>query len=376
MGQVGSAYDNSVAETFFATLKKELVYRRSCRPERRSAPKPSNKSKASTTAAEGTATSAGFRPPSSRTGHARSSPNDPQIGSPTVRIGVAQNGLGQMKLLTLSRRIFDPRFAGASRSSTALGFLVGLLAGAAVLTTGNLTASLLILLGSFAAVALPCRFVFREQQLFSQEVRELWGLAGVMLDGRPWPPPGGWALGADAMALLIREIRFRGAQSVVELGPGTSSIVLGRAFPDLNFYGIEHDGGFLDQLRKNLEIHELADYELIHGPLVPTELDGAVVHWYENSVLGQLPAEIDVLIVDGPPNWKGQGNRSPAWPRLRDRVADAGLILIDDTNRSDERAMAMSWLKGSEELRLLTDEGHFMVLEVTKTRSEAGVFEQ
>jgi putative transposase len=29
MGQVGSAYDNSVAETFFATLKKELVYRRS-----------------------------------------------------------------------------------------------------------------------------------------------------------------------------------------------------------------------------------------------------------------------------------------------------------------------------------------------------------
>lgn len=29
MGKVGSAYDNSVAETFFATLKKELIYRRS-----------------------------------------------------------------------------------------------------------------------------------------------------------------------------------------------------------------------------------------------------------------------------------------------------------------------------------------------------------
>ena len=33
MGQVGSAYDNSVAETFFATLKKELIYRRKW-PER------------------------------------------------------------------------------------------------------------------------------------------------------------------------------------------------------------------------------------------------------------------------------------------------------------------------------------------------------
>jgi Integrase core domain len=29
MGSVGDCYDNAVAETFFATLKKELVYRRS-----------------------------------------------------------------------------------------------------------------------------------------------------------------------------------------------------------------------------------------------------------------------------------------------------------------------------------------------------------
>ena len=29
MGQVGSAYDNSLAESFFATLKKELIHRRS-----------------------------------------------------------------------------------------------------------------------------------------------------------------------------------------------------------------------------------------------------------------------------------------------------------------------------------------------------------
>lgn len=28
MGHVGSAYDNSVSETFFATLKKELIHRR------------------------------------------------------------------------------------------------------------------------------------------------------------------------------------------------------------------------------------------------------------------------------------------------------------------------------------------------------------
>jgi len=32
MGSKGYAHDNAVAESFFATLKKELVHRRSCRP--------------------------------------------------------------------------------------------------------------------------------------------------------------------------------------------------------------------------------------------------------------------------------------------------------------------------------------------------------
>jgi transposase InsO family protein len=34
MGSKGCAYDNAVAESFFATVKKELVHRRSC-PTRR-----------------------------------------------------------------------------------------------------------------------------------------------------------------------------------------------------------------------------------------------------------------------------------------------------------------------------------------------------
>jgi putative transposase len=35
MGRVGSAFDDAMAESFFATLKAELVYRRACRPATR-----------------------------------------------------------------------------------------------------------------------------------------------------------------------------------------------------------------------------------------------------------------------------------------------------------------------------------------------------
>ena len=78
MGSVGDCYDNAVAETFFATLKKELVYRVAHgRPARSCARRCSSTSRGSTTAAGGTRRSGCCHPPTTRSsgrparGHAR-----------------------------------------------------------------------------------------------------------------------------------------------------------------------------------------------------------------------------------------------------------------------------------------------------------------
>ena len=63
MGSRGDAYDNAVAETFFATLKKELVNRRSWHPGSSCSPPCSNTSRPSTTASVVTPPS-GCCPPS------------------------------------------------------------------------------------------------------------------------------------------------------------------------------------------------------------------------------------------------------------------------------------------------------------------------
>jgi hypothetical protein len=73
MGSVGDAYDNAVAESFFATLETELVDRHSWRTPPTRGWRCSTSSRPSTTRSGGTASSGSYRQPSSRGGIVRSS---------------------------------------------------------------------------------------------------------------------------------------------------------------------------------------------------------------------------------------------------------------------------------------------------------------
>jgi putative transposase len=66
MGSKGDCFDNAVAESFFATLKKELIHGRTWPSRPSCGPRPSSTSKSSSTAAGGTPRSAFSRPSSTR----------------------------------------------------------------------------------------------------------------------------------------------------------------------------------------------------------------------------------------------------------------------------------------------------------------------
>jgi len=131
----------------------------------------------------------------------------------------------------------------------------------------------------------------------------------------------------------------------------------------LSLTGLEHDQKYLRIVAATLRSHDLTNYKLIHSPLRPIAVDGREVEWYDPLDIDRLPKEIDALIVDGPPNLRGRGNRSPAWSLLRDRIVSGGLILVDDTHRRDERRMVESWLRQDSTLSLVADCGSFMALE-------------
>ena len=223
-------------------------------------------------------------------------------------------------------------------------------------------------LASALSISVPLRLLMEENREIRQEARDLWGLAHAMKDGKPWLAPGGWALGADALICLLREIDSRNSQVIVELGPGASSVILA-ASTSAHLIGLEHDKRYVDLLSRQLASNAVENYELLHAQLETQRYGDDTVEWYGPHALAALPSRIDVLIVDGPPNHGGGRNRSLAWSELGDRIPPGGIVLIDDTHRSTERTMASEWL-ADDRLDLLHDGDTFMVLEVSSEASQ------
>jgi hypothetical protein len=238
---------------------------------------------------------------------------------------------------------------------------VALLVVGAALLSGIGPVALVWGMVALVAVSLPLLFVYRIQSRSIQEMRDLWGLQGLMQSGTTWPAPGGWALGAGALSFLINEVKHNGHRTLVELGPGVSSVVLGHANPDLEMFGLEHDERFFNLVTDQLADHGIDGYELIHAPLE----EDLGEQWYSRQAIDRLPETIDVLIVDGPPNWRGKGNRRPAWKHLGFRMSSGGLVLVDDTHRHDERSMATEWLQ-EQGVELEYDGGEFIALRVER----------
>lgn len=219
-----------------------------------------------------------------------------------------------------------------------------------------------------AGVALLATYA-RDSELRSDdlrtELRYLWSLTGSMTNGEPWPAPGGWALGAHAIALTASEFRFRRGRTVVELGPGASTILLHRSLPDdIEMWGVEHDERYVERLDRWFARFAVDDYTLIHAPLRPVRNGRSGVDWYDLDALSKLPSSIDLLVIDGPPNWqRGANSRSPAWAILRDRLQSGALILVDDTSRRREAAMVRKWLRTGS-VQTVIDGGSYVLLEV------------
>jgi hypothetical protein len=143
-------------------------------------------------------------------------------------------------MISWLRRRFDPDAPSAKVGLRHAG-VVAVLVFAAGGATGAWWSAAWGSLAAFVAVASISLHTVRGFASARQEMRDLWGLSGVILEQRPWPAPGGWGLGADALSYLLRTIPDRKAFLVLELGPGTSSVVLGRCLPGVRLIGFEHD---------------------------------------------------------------------------------------------------------------------------------------
>lgn len=166
------------------------------------------------------------------------------------------------------------------------------------------------------------------------------------------PNLGSWKADTNFLWHIVNAIEELRPAHVVELGCGASSFIIARA--------LQLNGGgrcvSYDQHKEFAAITEdwIADNnipgDIRHAPLGPSP-DGWPGHWYQ---LSGVPAEIDLLIVDGPP-WAIHPHVRGAAASLFPKLRRGGTVLLDDAARLGERVVARRWRQEHHNMRFVLD---------------------
>lgn len=182
-------------------------------------------------------------------------------------------------------------------------------------------------------------------RLFSQ-IEAYQGVLNTLQPRLPLPATRGWAASPDFLREVIMHVLQDRPECVVEASSGTSTLVLGYCMERSgrgHVYSLEHEIRYAERTRKAVLAHGLDRWvTVIHAPLVGHTIRGEEHRWYDLSG-ATFTSEIDLLVVDGPPDTIQPLARYPAFPVLEARLSRRACILLDDGARADERTIAHRW---------------------------------
>lgn len=182
-------------------------------------------------------------------------------------------------------------------------------------------------------------------------LRSLWGgrksekaalLRRLDLPDDALPHLGSWKADTRFLHHIVDMIERVRPAIVVELGCGASSLVIGKAlakFGGGRLISYDQHQEFVVETGRWLASQGVAA-DLRHAPLglPPGDWPGL---WYQ---LSDLPTDIGLLVIDGPP-WALHPLVRGAAESLFPRLADGAAILLDDAARPGERIVARRWRK-------------------------------
>lgn len=184
---------------------------------------------------------------------------------------------------------------------------------------------------------------------FSSAVNLISVLPHLKIEGVLPPfPHHGWEVPGEMAAFLFHLVRRHRPKLILELGSGSSTILLAaaaRANGAGRVITIEHDPAHRDRTAQFLRETELSDrVDLIEAPLVEQRFGALALQWYDlDPLLRTLAEKIDLVFVDGPPGRIQSLSRYPALPVLKPHLSPQALIVVDDGRREDELRMIEMW---------------------------------
>jgi predicted O-methyltransferase YrrM len=230
---------------------------------------------------------------------------------------------------------------------------MALLIGASALaweTGGRVFAVLVAIILSFAGGVGLLLNVYRsrrkDDRALKEHIQSLLHLTELLDIRAPIPALTGWAASPQLACTLVTLVREHEPRVVVELGSGSSTVVLGYAVEKQGMgdvIALDHLRPYGKKTRTTLARHGLSEWaEVRHAPLHDVHLEGESWPWYDPTALEDQTG-IDMVVVDGPPHELRSQARYPALPMLADQLSDTAVVVLDDVYRKDESSIAEAW---------------------------------
>lgn len=164
----------------------------------------------------------------------------------------------------------------------------------------------------------------------------------------PFGRLGGWAISADALVTVVRDIRRRRSPSVVEFGSGLSTIAIAALLQTMGkgkLVTVENDPDYLKQVDDDLSAYGLKSFvDLRHLPMVSFPATPPLASCFSYD-LRELEAQFNVALVDGPFTAKfGAATRLAPLEWCVSRLHPGGSVYLDDAARNEERQVVTSLL--------------------------------
>jgi hypothetical protein len=179
-----------------------------------------------------------------------------------------------------------------------------------------------------------------------------WAILSPLLTDYPYIAFSISSMRPSCLVHILNDVVVNDRQQVIEFGAGVSTLLLARLIArnglSTRLTSVEHDPGWAQVIRGMLERERMADpVTVVVAPLEPVTFGVADTHWYSpDSIRAQSTgATYDCVIVDGPPAWEpGKGlARYPAFPFMREHLAERCRIFLDDADREGEQRVLQLW---------------------------------
>lgn len=163
-----------------------------------------------------------------------------------------------------------------------------------------------------------------------------------------------WSISPKEVLHICNDIVINKRKSIIEFGSGFSTFCIAQVLKVNNikasFISVESDKIWSEDITAILNQLGLADYvQVIYAPISDSAKNISKkeqTKWYDTSSLDQGTSTIDnfdLVIVDGPFGGLTPFARYSAVPYLKSRLANDFAIFLDDSNRKEEKEIALSW---------------------------------